>query len=352
MTGRPKLQQRVFDAAEASLKRSKYLAPVELLAALGWLPDRRAELWRRGRLDALEQALEVDAGKAATAVEYLRSWAEVRQLQPVETRYLAATRDRRPLRFTLDGAEAAELAFRTHWVSPELSEKRLEQLVTRQNKAPDLVVISPEKDWACAECALKSAPGEFLFEEDGRSLCLSCADFGHLVFLPAGNAALSRRAKKESALSAVVMRFNRRRKRSERLGILVGAQALERAENQCLADEDLRARRRERDAERRASQDLVFQAAMAEQIRHLYPGCPADRAAAIAEHAGARGSGRVGRSAAGRALDEQAVRLAVVASVRHLDTPYDELLMSSVPREQARERIRDDIDRVLDGWAG
>jgi hypothetical protein len=43
--------------------------------------------------------------------------------------------------------------------------------------------------------------------------------------------------------------------------------------------------------------------------------------------------------------------LAVVASVRHEDTEYDALLMSGVPRDEARDRIRPDIDRVLDAWA-
>jgi hypothetical protein len=46
-----------------------------------------------------------------------------------------------------------------------------------------------------------------------------------------------------------------------------------------------------------------------------------------------------------------ALTLAVVASVRHQDTDYDELLMSGVPREEARVRIRSAIDRVLVAWA-
>jgi hypothetical protein len=71
---------------------------------------------------------------------------------------------------------------------------------------------------------------------------------------------------------------------------------------------------------------------------------------AIARHAGARGSGRVGRSAAGRALDEDAIARAVVASVRHEDTPYDDLLMSGVDRSDARDQVRDAVDDVLDGW--
>jgi hypothetical protein len=36
---------------------------------------------------------------------------------------------------------------------------------------------------------------------------LTCADMDHLVFLPAGGAALTRRAKKASTLSAVVVRL-------------------------------------------------------------------------------------------------------------------------------------------------
>jgi len=41
---------------------------------------------------------------------------------------------------------------------------------------------------------------------------------------------------------------------------------------------------------------------------------------------------------------------ALVASVRHLDTDYDELLMAGVDREQARTTVRETVDRVLEGW--
>jgi hypothetical protein len=181
-------------------------------------------------------------------------------------------------------------------------------------------------------------------------LCLGCADLDHLVFLPAGDAALSRRARQASGLSAVVVRFSRARKRYERQGILVEEAALEGAEAQCLADEEVRARRRERDRQRRADQDVVFEARLAEAILRLFPSCPAERAEAIARHAGTRGSGRVGRSAAGRTLDEQAVTLAVVASVRHQDTDYDALLMAGVPRTDARRQVQPDIDRALAAW--
>lgn len=75
-----------------------------------------------------------------------------------------------------------------------------------------------------------------------------------------------------------------------------------------------------------------------------------ERAEAIARHAASRGSGRVGRTAAARELDPDAVTLAVVASIRHADTAYDTLLMSGMSREAARAAVRPYIDEQLDRW--
>lgn len=231
----------------------------------------------------------------------------------------------------------------------DIADPPRESLTPRQDKPADLLVILPVKDWTCAGCG---GTGDFLIMDDTGPLCLTCADMDHLIFVPAGDAALTRRARKASSLSAVVVRWSRARKRYERQGILAEEPALQQAEELCLADEEARLRRRDRDRERRAGQDVQFQARMAEEITRLFPGCPGGRAAAIARHAGLRGSGRVGRSAAGRALDEEAITLAVVASVRHEDTDYDSLLMSGVPRATARDKVRPAIDRVLTTWAG
>lgn len=186
--------------------------------------------------------------------------------------------------------------------------------------------------------------------EEGGPRCLDCADLGHLVFLPRGDTALTRRSREASALSAVVVRFNRRQGRYERQGVLVEEEALALAEERCLADAEARRRRRARDARRRAAEDLRFTEAFAREIRRLFPGCPAGRAAEIAAHASVRGSGRVGRSAAGRALSPDAVSAAVRASIRHLETPYDQLLMNGVPRPEARRRIAGSVEAVLREW--
>jgi hypothetical protein len=329
------------------LGRQRFVSPVDVLVGIGWLPSTVVERWRRGALADLERAAAVGGDRLATAVELLGRWARASGLLQCEVDYVAGTRDRRPLRFTADGDPAVERAYRTHWISPALSGLARERLTRRLNTAPELVVISPLSDWTCAECA---GSGDLLILEGDRPLCMTCADLDHLVFLGAGDAALTRRAKTASSLSAVVLRFSRARKRYERQGILVEQPALEAAEQRCLGDEEARLRRRTRDAKRRAEQDLELARRTTGEIVRLFPSCPVGRAEAIAAHAGVRGSGRVGRSAAGRALVVAAIEQAVVASVRHQDTCYDQLLMSGVPRTEARQRVRADIDRVLDGW--
>jgi hypothetical protein len=46
------------------------------------------------------------------------------------------------------------------------------------------------------------------------------------------------------------------------------------------------------------------------------------------------------------------VRLAVIASIRHVDTDYDELLMSGVDRETARAQVWERAESVLSSWRG
>ncbi|MFF5076426.1 DUF2293 domain-containing protein [Actinoplanes sp. NPDC000266] len=340
-----KLERRVVTAAEKALAQQRYVSPLDVLTGLGWLDPGRVTEWRQGRAPVLEAVAAVSPARITDALEVFHRWVRGRGLQPSEVEYVSATRDRRPLRFTESGDETA---YRTHWMAAELTEKQRERMTTRQSKAPDLVVVLPSREFTCTGCGHTGA--DMLMMEDGGPICLTCADLDHLEFLPAGDAALTRRAKAASRLSAVVVRFNRSRKRNERQGLLVERAAIEEAEQQCLSDEDARARRRERDRERREAADEVFQQNLTGEILRLFPSCPQARAAEVSEHTSLRGSGRVGRSAAGRSLDPDAVTRAVIASIRHKDTPYDDLLMSGVPRDEARTRIRPTIDKVLDNW--
>lgn len=215
----------------------------------------------------------------------------------------------------------------------------------------DLKVFITTGEASCSECGEDLGRRAWItLVEDKGALCLACADLDHLVFLPAGDAALTRRSRKHSTLSAVVLRWSRARKRYERQGLLVEVEALNRAEQECLADEDVRARRREREAARRAELDREYVQEFAERVRELFSRCPPGREVAIAEHACLKYSGRVGRSAAAKSFDEDAIRMAVVAHVRHTETPYDAFLATGYDRWDARARVEGAVARVLAQW--
>ncbi len=219
-----------------------------------------------------------------------------------------------------------------------------------EKQSNDLLVFITRREGNCGE-ALPHGCWITLEKEKG-ALCLSCADLDHLLYLPAGDAALTRRATKFSKLHAKVLEWSRTRKQYERQGILVEAEALEKAETECLADEDVRQRRREREAVRREERDEEFVYAFGEHILRLFPKCPTAVADQIAEHACLKHSGRVGRSAAAKEFEENAISLAVRAHVRHAFTDYDELLLKGHERGDARRTVAGKVEEVLANWRG
>lgn len=218
-------------------------------------------------------------------------------------------------------------------------------------RSAEIKVFISSKDSKCDECGEELGRKAWITLAGERgALCLACADLDHLVFLPSGDAALTRRSKKYSTLWAVVLKWSRARKRYERQGLLVEAAALEKAEEECLGDSEVRERRREREAERRRELDREYVERFARAIRSYFPGCPEGRESVIAEHACRKYSGRVGRSAAAKSLDEEAVRIAVVAHVRHAETRYDELLAAGHDRSSARWEVEDAAEEVIRRW--
>lgn len=221
----------------------------------------------------------------------------------------------------------------------------------RSFQPDELKVFISNRESECDVCKAKLAPGGWItLVQDAGARCLACADLDELVFLPSGDTALTRRTRKHSVLNAIVLKWSRSRKRYERQGLLVQEAALLKAEGECLADADARERQRERAAVRREELDGKYVAEFAARVREIFPGCPAGRAKAIAEHACLKYSGRVGRSAGAKELDEKAVHLAVVAHLRHHETNYDELLGSGYPRERARAEVKAKIDAAVRRW--
>jgi hypothetical protein len=225
------------------------------------------------------------------------------------------------------------------------------ETTTKAKHPAEIIVFSVLNASACSSCGAEIAQGDLLRMEKERPLCLACADLDELVYLPAGDAALSRRSRKHSTLSAVVVRFSRARKRYERQGLLVELPALELAEQECLNDQERRLRARERAAHTRERADAEYVQAFTERVRVAYPGCPPAEAAAIAARACQKYSGRVGRSAAARQLDPAAITLAVAAHVRHRHSEYDTLLAQGWDRGDARGAVAGVVQDVLERWA-
>jgi hypothetical protein len=343
--------ERVVEAAEAALSERGYVSSIDIFMRMGLLAPSHVESWRKGRLRYLEAAIQGNLSKISKTMSFFRKWARDRNLNPSETAYLARTTGpRRDLQFSKSGDPGIERLYRTHYVSPVLSEKKQEKLREKLSQAPELVVFDIYKESKCSECEAELAKGSFLVMEAERPLCLECADLGYLVYLPRGDATLTRRARKYSKLSAVVVRFSRARRRYERQGALVEEAALQKAEEECLSDADVRARGRERTAARRIDEDEKVATQLAVKILDLFPRCPPEEARIIAEHAAQRGSGHIGRTAAGRRLEEESVRLAVIASVRHRHTKYGEILMESADRPWARAQVRSEIEEILRAW--
>ena len=113
---------------------------------------------------------------------------------------------------------------------------------------------------------------------------MDIADLDHLIFLPSGDAAVSQRARKQSTLAAIVLKWSRNRRRYERQGLLV------------------------------------------------------------------KYSGRIGRSASAKRMDEEAVRLAVIAHIRHIETDYDQILATGHDRAGARLEVQRAIYETLERW--
>src|SRR5215470_20075204 len=221
-------------------------------------------------------------------------------------------------------------------------------MASQPNQPEELKIFISNRESKCGECGENLGSQAWITLVEGKgALCLACADLDHLVFLQSGDAALTRRAKKHSTLSAVVLKWSRARKRYERQGLLVEEQALEKAEDECLADSEIRERRKEREAVRREELDRQYVEQFAQRVREIFPACPKGRETAIAEHACRKYSGRVGRSASAKSLGEDAVRLAVIAHIRHRETDYDRLLARGYDRREARMEVESAVGKVL-----
>jgi hypothetical protein len=246
--------------------------------------------------------------------------------------------------------EGQELA--QHYLSKDLSSRKKITLQKKLNEKPEVKIFvkdNKEKQ-LCAQCQQAIDYEGYFYGELHQNFCLKCLQLDQLVFLPSGDAALSRRAKKYSKKFAAVVEYNSKRKRYERRGLLIEKKALDAAELECANDAGTRAQTREKSAIRRDKEDFNFTDEFTQKIKELFPNCPTEEVSAIAEHATERGSGRVGRTAAAKQLNEENIKLAVIAYIRHKHTFYDRLLLNRTPKKTCRKLIQPTLQKKLKSW--
>jgi hypothetical protein len=218
------LDDRVAKAGERALASQHFVSAVDVLVGIGWLNFRLMQNWQRGQVDCLEDVIQINLPRIREVMQLLQSWATARGLIASPTAYVDRTPQRRTLRFTRSGNPEIEASFRTHWVSPSLSETKRERLTEKASRGPDLVVIQPlNSEWTCHRCG---GTGDLLMMEPPGPACLRCVGLDDLEFLPAGDAQRTRHAKANGSRFAVVVRFSRTRRRYERRGLLVEPGAL------------------------------------------------------------------------------------------------------------------------------
>lgn len=125
MSNRRQIEQCVIQAAELALHRQHYVSPLHIFIGIGSLQLRDIQGWKKGKIPYLEQVIQGNLGKISFVMKCFRSWAYRKGLKPSYTTYLAKTKiPKRELQFSKSGGLNIEKAYRTHYVSSVLSERK------------------------------------------------------------------------------------------------------------------------------------------------------------------------------------------------------------------------------------
>lgn len=177
-------------------------------------------------------------------------------------------------------------------------------------------------------------------------------------FVPRGDPALTRALLARGALRVV----DERRGKLVQVGVAATPESIAAAQAEVAATAGTRAVARERSRERREREEARYVVAFDAAVRRLFPSIPDRDREEIVQRTCEVGSRRVGRSAAAKDLDDEPIRLAVRAWIRHGHTDYDQMLdragvgrpfgrASKEARRDARKEIGPRVDAVARAWA-
>jgi len=164
-----RLKQRALQAAEEALDKQQYVSPIDVFTGMKLLQPVHVEDWRKGKIPYLERAIQGSLGKISFCMKCFRDWAKEKGLKPSPTVYLARTSGpKRELRFSVSGDPEIEQSYRTHYISPILSEIKQKKLQEKLDKPPELVVFRTVQDSKCSQCKKELHKGSLLFMEAGH----------------------------------------------------------------------------------------------------------------------------------------------------------------------------------------
>jgi hypothetical protein len=335
---------------EFHLENNDTINITDLLMRMSWLKLPHLQEWRNSDkpLDTFIQCGQKKWQEASFWFE-----KEVEALDSVEVPWMSYSLiiKNKKLAISIQENPKIEKLFSRHYFKKGITARKKTSIITKLTQKPDTrLFINNSKDGKCTKCKQALNKDEIIYTEANDTYCLKCVNLDSLAFLPSGNATLSRRARKNTRDFAEVVEFNKRRIRYERRGILVEQTAIDAAQMECDNDAGKRAVSREKSAVKRVEEDFDFTAKFLSKIVEYFPKCPLDEIEAIAKHATERSSGRVGRTAAAKKFDEEMIRLAVIAYIRHQHTDYDRLLLNRTPKQMARKLIQKPLQKKLISW--
>src|SRR6202790_5679679 len=190
--GRPVVAQRtgdpcggVFSAPRFHPEADALFSAIDVLTGTGLLAATHVETWRKGRVDFLERVIQGNLKKISLSMAMFRHWALEKGLKPSETGYVRRARiGTVDLRFSKSGDPGIEKSYRTHYVSPALSETKQQRLQEKLNQSPKPVVFQNLREAQCSECGAEIEQDSLLSMELEQPLCLRCARLDDLEFLP------------------------------------------------------------------------------------------------------------------------------------------------------------------------
>ena len=324
---------------------------LDLYNYLCWLERSQLEKWKSGHAQLLGNLIQVGQKKQRHVIRHFIELTKPFQYFFSKSSTVSLVRGIVPYEIGDLIPELQEQLFRVY-LPTTMTERKKANLEKKLAKASEFRFFTHTgKTENCIKCKRSFKRKELYYEDNYDRYCLNCIGYNDLILLPCGDATRSRRAKKYSARFAEVMEYNPRSRRYERRGILVEAKAIELADASCLKDADSRAKCRKKAYHERQLEDVEYIFQFSRAIRKQFPLCPVEEVYEISKHATERNSGRVGRTAAAKEFNQDMIRLAVIAYIRHKHTPYDRILASGTSKDYARKKIMPIVKEKLKAWS-